>query len=361
MTLYLKRFAVLWVFLTLPASELTSQEQDTTSQGVFGGQYSGLGVRQKALIDDIYDRFNAVAGENLTPEEGYDRSRLSLRTTFEAVTHALRESELSDESGKPLGTALDLIGHLEAVHGKIKGTRGDQQFRMYVRLKEGAVDTLERSQQFSRGDDNTVYHKGYPINFRQDGGVPSIQISVATTLLRADIDVDYRSSKFPGALFNGHLTAANSDVRAGDNSDLHNSRWEGFADFWRGFFGVSLRGETYQDEERLEEEIPEFPRAGKKGIQVAVNDFLQSWLVEKDVRVAAAYMSSRTLECLALERGADRDSFDYGMAPFELIKGMQAVGNELGEVTSLACGYGGRRDGRVAAGMDEAKRRLAHL
>jgi len=30
-----------------------------------------------------------------------------------------------------------------------------------------------------------------------------------------DIDVDNRSASFPKALFDGHLTAGNSDVRAG--------------------------------------------------------------------------------------------------------------------------------------------------
>ena len=44
-----------------------------------------------------------------------------------------------------------------------------------------------------------------------------MQFSLSEDGMRADVDVDYRSSKSPQALFNGHLTAANSDVRAGDN------------------------------------------------------------------------------------------------------------------------------------------------
>ena len=335
MTSFLKRFAITFTLMASATSLLQGQERDAESTQRFGGQYSGLREQERALIDDLFRRYNAVADEKITAEAGYNRTRLSLRTTFEAVTHALGESELTDENGESLGTALDLLNHLEAVHGKIKGARGDQQFRIYVRLEAGAVNALERSQQFLRGHDNTVYHKGYPINYRQGGGVPSIQFSVAADLSRADIDVDYRAAKFPGALFNGHLTAANSDVRAGDNADLHNDRWEGFADFWRGFFGVSLLGETYEGEEITEDEIPEFPRAGREDIHVAANDFLQAWLVEKDARSAAAYMSTRTVECLVQERGADPATFDYGMAPFELIRGMQAVANEVGDVTSL--------------------------
>jgi hypothetical protein len=57
---------------------------------------------------------------------------------------------------------------------------------MYARLKEGALDTLARSQEFTRGAENTVFHQGYPINYRQQGGLPSIQISVALEGRRAE-------------------------------------------------------------------------------------------------------------------------------------------------------------------------------
>ena len=53
---------------------------------------------------------------------------------------------------------------------------------------------------------------GYPMSFRQEGKVPNMQISVSEDGLKADIDVDYRSSKSPQALFNGHLSSANSAV-----------------------------------------------------------------------------------------------------------------------------------------------------
>jgi hypothetical protein len=51
--------------------------------------------------------------------------------------------------------------------------------------------------------------------------VPAIQISCAADGKRTDIDVDYRSSKFPVAILNGHLSSANSDVRAGNNHARH--------------------------------------------------------------------------------------------------------------------------------------------
>ena len=67
--------------------------------------------------------------------------------------------------------------------------------------------------------------KGYPLNYREQSGAPSIQVSIALDGRQADIDVDYRSSTFPVMLFNGHLSASNSDVRAGDNAERHAAQW----------------------------------------------------------------------------------------------------------------------------------------
>ena len=70
-----------------------------------------------------------------------------------------------------------------------------------------------------------------------------MQVSVSEDGRRADIDVDYRSSKSPQALFNGHLTSSNSDVRAGDNHDRHNGRWGGLANWWQEIFGGQGTGQ----------------------------------------------------------------------------------------------------------------------
>ena len=52
-----------------------------------------------------------------------------------------------------------------------------------------------------------------------------------------DIDVDYRSSRSPQGLFNGHITSANSDVRVGDNAKRHNGRWQGLIPWWQQVLG----------------------------------------------------------------------------------------------------------------------------
>jgi hypothetical protein len=118
-----------------------------------------------------------------------------------------------------------------------------------VTLKPAALQTLDDSREFKRDRDNTVYHKGYPINYRQQGGVPSIQISSSADGKRADVDVDYRSAKIPAAAVNGHLTSSNSDVRAGNNHGRHVKRWSGFADWWKSIFGVPLKEADLKDEE----------------------------------------------------------------------------------------------------------------
>ena len=146
-------------------------------------------------------------------------------------------SKLTDEQGNTLGVALDLVERLERVAGQYYGRGGDQQFRLYVNLNPGARETLEKSQEFHLGHLNTVYHVGYPSSFRQTGKEPTIQFSISEDNTKADIDVDYRSSKSPQALFNGHLTSANSDVRQGDNHQRHTLRWSGLSAWWSELFG----------------------------------------------------------------------------------------------------------------------------
>lgn len=295
----------------------------------FGGAYAELEPQRQLLVDDWVARFVATTGQQVEAAAFYDDVlRLSSKTTFDAVTHALMTTPLTDRSGASLGGALDLVEHVEAVNGEINGAAGDHQFRMYVRLRPDAIATLTQSQQFRRGVDNTVYHQGYPINYRQQGGVPSIQISIARDRRQADIDVDYRSSRFPAALFNGHLSSSNSDVRAGNNSDRHVGRWAGLQNWWRGFFGLRA---TDAPEDTTASPLLAYagrPRVGVQPIDAMVRDFLQAWLVEGDVAAAMGYVSERAFACLALEAD-DPSAFDRGMAPFRLMMELKAVHDTL--------------------------------
>jgi hypothetical protein len=190
-----------------------------TQVNASGGSYGALAPAQRGLVDDLVARYETVTGKPAVPAEMYDGLALSTKTTFNAVTHALSRTPLTDSAGRSMNlTALDLIAKVDAVAGGIPGESGDKQFRIYVQLRPDAQQLLQQSREFSRQVDNTVYHRGYPICFRGSGGTPSIQFSLARDGTHGDIDVDYRQSQFPIMLINGHLTASNSDVRAGNNT-----------------------------------------------------------------------------------------------------------------------------------------------
>ena len=302
-----------------------------------GGAYSGLGERRQRLVDDWLTRLKNTTGQQLAPGPFYDEIlAVSSKTTFDAVTHALMTTPLTDAAGAKLAglqDALALVERVEWISGQVPGTSGDRQFRIYVRLVPAALDTLARSREFKRGVDNTVFHKGFPTNYRAQGGTPSIQISIAPDGRFADIDLDYRSASFPVALFNGHLSAANSDVRADDNVDRHNQRWAGLQNWWRGFFGVNLQRAPGEEKPSVLA-LPRVPRAGKKNIDVMANDFFSAWLVEGDVMAAMGYVSQRAYACIA--RNADDPSaVDRGMAPFQLMTNLKAAHDTLGQRASL--------------------------
>ncbi len=178
-----------------PSQQLNQAPNQASQPPEFHGTYEELKPAQKQLIDEWYADYNRMTGDHADPKE-YNQFSLSTRTTYEAVTHALMTTQLTDKSGKPMGTALDLVQEIEAINGKVTRARGDLQFRMYVQLKPDALQKLKDSSEFFRDRDNTVYHSGYPLNYRQ-AGTPSIQFSMAKDGQHADIDVDYRSSGFP--------------------------------------------------------------------------------------------------------------------------------------------------------------------
>ena len=319
------------VFLGVLAVEILIAQQPPQR---FGGAYSDLDERRQRLVGDCVARFTKVTGQRLDARSFYDDMlSLSTKTTFDAVTHALMTTPLTDASGQKFGDGLVLIERVDSVKGEVSGASSDRQYRMYVRLTSNAREMLNRSREFRRGIDNTVYHKGYPINYREQRGTPSIQVSIAMDGRLADVDVDYRSASFPVALFNGHLSAANSDVRAGNNAERHAGRWTGFQNWWRGFFGASLDRAPIKDTMPAFT-LPKIPRAGKKDIREMVPDFLQAWLVEGDVVATMGYVSERSYACLAQD-SPDPTAFDRGLAPVQIMVNLKAAHDALGKHDSL--------------------------
>ncbi len=293
---------------------------------------------QKRLVDDYVSHYNLTTAGKVVPQEAYDNARLSMRTTFDAVTHALLKVKLTDGNGRGLVRAIDLVDAVDEVMGEGSGVGGDRQFRIYVYLKPNAVDVLSKSKEFFRDRDNTVYHKGFPICYRLKNGPPSIQFSISRDNKMADVDVDYRSSGFPKGLVNGHLSASNSDVRAGNNLEKHDQRWSGLNGWWREVFGLLGRGGKPPKEGATESlgHIPLNPAAkGDQGIDKSAHDFLKSWVVDKQPNLSAAYFSRRSYPCLETIEQKDRKQMASGMVRLNAVMAMSKFNTTTGTVASV--------------------------
>ena len=344
------RLIVLIVFLLFPldlviAQTQPNQKEAATSQKPksetleLGKSYAALRPEQKRLIDDFIRNYNSTTGSDLVAEQAYDNARLSTRTTFDAVTHALLNAKMTDAQGKSLGRAIDLVEAVDQVMGEESGVGGDLQFRLYVYLKPDALDLLSRSQEFSHDKDNSVYHKGFPICYRLKKGPPSIQFSISRDQKLSDVDVDYRSSGFPKALVNGHLSASNSDVRAGNNLDRHDRRWSGLNGWWRDVFGQLGSGGKPPKENATERlgNIPLNPGVkADQGVDKSAHDFLQSWVVGKEPNKSVAYFSRLSYPCLEVVAQKSGQPVPPGMIRLRTMMAMQKFSDSIGTVNSVA-------------------------
>ena len=233
---------------------------------------------------------------------------------------------------------------LDRIAGENPGKTGDQQFRIYVTLQPNAKEVLKQSREFIRDRDNTAYHPGYPHSYRLGSGVPSTQFSIAEDGLSADVDVDYRTSKMPQSLFNGHLTASNSDVRAGDNEKRHEKRWSGFANWWSEVFGAVRFGDQADEGDGPLGGAPTRPlspvppnrpaNASIPDIADAVQEFLTDWLIRRDYQEASSFLATDVLRCVA-------DSMDINpkASPKRLheasLQLLEKTANQWGRPTSL--------------------------
>ena len=304
-----------------------------------GRVYASLAPRQQELFATYTDRYNETRGSRYTPEEAFGRLTISEQTTFYGITHALLNTELTDANGASLGKAIDKVATVDHVAGQYAGKGGDEQFRLYVTLQPGTHEVLERSREFFRDHENTVYHMGFPHSFRQTGKSPTLQFSMSDDWLRADIDVDYRSDKAPQALFNGHLTAANSDVRAGQNPQLHGARWSGLIPWWQQLFG-NVKESSTKNADVLNARRPDaaptpLPPDRPKGaapdkIEDASQEFLTDWLVRRQYDQALAFLSSQAFACLNLTEDVRGQPLDTAAARRELLRLMEYAGKTLG-------------------------------
>jgi len=273
-------------------------------------QYGQMKERPRLLFDKWSNAKIMGEGRTIAPRERFETMPISRRSTFAAVTNALLYTRLTDPKGRPLGVVMDLVDSLGEIAGQEEGQGSSEQFRLYVKLKPGAIDKLELSNEFQRGKDNTVFHKGYPINYRQIGSAPTMQFSIALDKISADIDVDYRSSGFPKALFNGHLSASNSDVRAGGNYPTHLRRWPGLVDWWDTDFPDLVAEFAKIKSQVRQAEIPVqafFENAPEASVVTTTADlFFKTWLIDRDASGALAFLSSDLAFCSNMKESKER-------------------------------------------------------
>jgi hypothetical protein len=103
---------------TQPDSKKTNAPQKQISgPSSMGKSYVSLRPEQKRLADEFVRQYNATSGSKIVPEQAYDGARFSIRTTFDAVTHALLNAKMTDTDGKDLGRAIDLVAAVDEVMG----------------------------------------------------------------------------------------------------------------------------------------------------------------------------------------------------------------------------------------------------
>ncbi len=119
----MRLFLLVAAVLAVLPSSAQNPTSTSNSRPAFPGTYAQLKPEQKKLIDEWYAEYDRMMHENDPPTD-YDQLSPSTRTTFEAVTHALMTTNLTDESGKSMGNALDLVQSIETINGKIPKARG---------------------------------------------------------------------------------------------------------------------------------------------------------------------------------------------------------------------------------------------
>ena len=301
-------------------------------------QYEQFSPEQKRLFASYTARSHQSKRSQMSAAARFSSLTKSERSTFASITNALANTELTDANGKSLGEAIGLVQAIELIAGERAGKGSDEQFRLYVKVRRDAVSVLERSVEFERGRNNTKFHKGYPQNFRQVGSTPTLQFSFSEDGGRADIDVDYRSSGFPASLFNGHLTASNSDVRAPGNYLTHVLRWPGLIDFWRiDLDSVFQNFEKTQLKPLDAEFLKGLSSPGVSDVEkisLSMEEFLQLWIVKRDVDRAVNFVGGKFLTCPA-EGSADDPKFEMRLRVlfYNLLK---AANRGLGKRERLA-------------------------
>jgi len=91
------------VLLVASSAEMRGQNTPNDTTGNFAGGYASLKPEQKALVFDWMKRFSETIQKQVDPEVAYDNLPLSIRTTFNADTHALLSTAVDRRVGCEVG------------------------------------------------------------------------------------------------------------------------------------------------------------------------------------------------------------------------------------------------------------------
>lgn len=330
MTLRITKFILLFFVLGLLSLSSTGQ--------IAADQFTQMRPKARALFEKWASKQVSIDQRPLTPKQKFLSLSVSQRSTFAAITNALLFTNLTDAYGNKLGSAIDLIDSVDIIAGDEEGKGSDEKFRLFVDLKKDAIDKLDISREFVHGKNNTIFHKGFPINYRQAGSVPTLQFSISTDRVKADIDVDYKSSGFPTALFNGHLSSANSDVRATGNYPTHLRRWPGLIDWWDEVVpDIDLEVKRSRSSIPMELVKASHPELAPESLIVASEaaKFFETWLVAKRSDAAVGYLAKTINFCGDLERTTNATTLS-ARNRLLLIETMRAANKEIKKASTLA-------------------------
>lgn len=201
--------------------------------------WAGLSAEQQRLFRSFSENYNVRTHQHLNEPDVWSLLNESEHATFISITYALEHTTLSDRKKRPEGRLSDFVEVVFDLLGesaKHPDDHGDTQYRVFARLSPNARLALRSSREFGEPGINTFGHKGRPVSYRQQGGIPSIQISTDELGTSADIDIDYRSKNpFKGE---GHLHPSNSDVRSKRGGIRNYLR---FVKRWPGWIRCHLR------------------------------------------------------------------------------------------------------------------------
>ena len=135
------------------------------------------------------------------------------------------------------------------------------------------------------------------------------------------------------------MSDSNSDVRAGNNLDLHDSRWSGLNGWWRNVFGLLGTGGKPAQESATQRpgNIPLNPDVkADQGVDKSAHDFLERWVVGKQPNKSVAYFARRSYPCLDVLAQKRGQPALPGMIRLRTMMAMQKFSESTGSVNSVA-------------------------